>query len=642
MHVFADRTGGFADRALAGLVAAGGIALALLALYLAGFGVFEEVILRSASVCAAGVLVILAAPMGPGRAGAARMVGWAFDLAVIAAFLGSIWWYFGVYEELETGLYFLTVADVWVGLVGVAALLAATHRLFGWPLVIVSVLALVYALMGEALPGFLRHSGFSLDETVRVVWYSFDGVFGRPVAIVLSVILVYVLFGALLEGVGAGAVLLKLAFWVTRRYRGGPAHAAVVASGLFGTMSGSVAANVVGTGVFTIPMIKQRGFQPRFAGAVEAAASTGGQIMPPVMGAVAFIMADVTGVPYLTICVAALIPALFFYGSLFVAIASETDRLGLRLPDGADAAPEPLSARDWLLSSAFFVPLVVIVGSLILGRSAAYAGFLGVWTALGLGLAFNPILWREPARLVRALARAGTGAATVLVAVGVIGIVIGVINMTGLGLRFASLILALTDGGLFPALVVTALACLALGMGMPTVPAYLIIVLVIGPAIEGLGVPTLAVHLFVLYFGVLSAITPPVALGAIVAAPIADAKPMATAVTAVRIAAIGFVIPFMLIYEPSLLLVVDGFDPLALAWAVPRLALAIVMLTTALGGQARGAPLGPAARLIRLGAGIAVISGPVWVEAAGLLACLALLAGPRFLATDKPAIGRSE
>ena len=613
-----DSTSGTAvDRATAGMLYGLGLVLSAVAVYTAGFGVFEEVLLRVGTVGLALVIVALAVPAIATAAPVSRLA----DSAIAVAAVAAAYWAVSLSEELETGLYDFTLTDQVFGWLGLIVLLEMTRRLFGLPLFLVCLAALAYCLAGEHLPWILQHAGFSPEQTIRTIWYSFDGVFGRPVAVVTSFILVFVVFGVVLDGIGAGRSLLRIAFAATGRLRGGPGHAAVVASAMFGTMSGSVAANVVGTGVFTIPMIRQRGFTARFAGAVEAAASSGGQFMPPVMGAVAFIMADVTGIPYLTICVAALVPALLYYGSLFCAVSVEAVKRGIEPIPPAER--ERITRQDWLMSLALVIPLCVIVGLLISGRSPALAGFWATVTAIAAGVVLNPEVRREPKRLLDALARAGENGAKIMVAVAAVGIVIGAMNMTGLGLRFATVILSLAGDSLFLSLLLMMLGCLVLGMGMPTVPAYLIIVLVMGPAIEQLGVPTLIVHLFVLYFGVLSSITPPVALAAYAAAPISGAHPMGTAVDAVRVALIGFVIPFVLVYNPALSLV-ESFDAIAFFWVLVRLGVAIWLFTTGFSGY-DGGTLPAWSRLLRVALGLSVLLPFAAVEIGALLLAVAIL-----------------
>lgn len=604
----------------AGLCAA--TVLACLGVYIAGIGLFDETLLRVGMFGFACVIILILGVGENREAGFRGLFVDAVNLVLLVLLAASLSRYFEIGKALEIGLYFFSNQDLWLGLAGLVVLLELTRRHFGLPLLFVCLTALAYGLFGDVLPWILRHGGFDLAQVLQVVWYSFDGVFGGPISVVVTLILVFIVFGVLLEGIGAGAVLLKFALAITGGMRGGPAHAAIAASATFGTMSGSVAGNVVGTGVVTIPMIMKRGFPGRYAGGIEAAASSGGQFMPPIMGAVAFIMADITGIPYLTICVAALLPALFYYGALFVSVHLEAVKLGIA-PIPPSERPQ-LVARDYLMSLCFVIPLGLVIFIMLSGRSPALAGFVAVFAAIILGLILNPDLRRDPARLLVALANGGRAASQIIVAVAAIGIVIGIMNMTGLGLRFASVILSLTDDNLFLALVMMMLGALILGMGMPTVPAYLVIILVMGPAIERMGVPTLIAHLFVVYFGVLSSITPPVAIAAFAAAPIAKANPVAIGIDACRVALIGFIIPFVLVYNPSLSLVVE-FDIAAFIWICLRLAAAIWLIATAFSGYAGGAIKFPM-RLVRLALGLGAVMPWLWLEIVCFAAALLIIA----------------
>jgi TRAP transporter 4TM/12TM fusion protein len=609
-----------------------GLTIALAAAYTAGYGVWDEVIVRGGFVGAACLIVILTHPLAVLHRRApspVRMLLWAIDALLFIGMAVTTWWLFSVNELLQTGLYDFTLTDNVFAAIGIVTLIELSRRLFGWIFAAVAVAVLFYALYGQDLPGMLRHRGASIPELLRVSWYSFDGVFGRPIAVVTSIILIFILFGAVLDGLGAGEVLLRISSRLTDNSRGGPANAAVVSSAAFGTMSGSVVANVVSTGVFTIPMIIKRGFSRAFGGAVEAAASTGGQIMPPVMGAVAFIMADVTGIPYLTIALAALVPALFYYFAIFAAISVEAARRGIGpVPR---AMRQSVSASDWIRSAYLIVPLTIIVVTLVMGRSPALAGFYAFLSALALGLVFNADVRRRPYRLLPILARGGSACGKILVAVATVGIIIGVFNLTGLGQDFARAVSRVSEGNLFLSLLLMAGGSLILGMGLPTVPAYLIIVIVMGPAVQVIDdtVSTLALHLFVVYFGVLSSITPPVALGAFAAAPLCGANPLAVAVSAIRVAFIGFLIPFVMIYNPSLLLVVD-FDPVEFAWVVLRLGLAVWLLTTGFGGYA-GGRIAWIERVLRVGCAVAMLMPGLWIEAGAVAVGLALVAWRRWL-----------
>ena len=541
-------------------------------LYVSLFGVFSDSYLRVGMLLVGGLLIILS-----GSRKSRSLWDSMLLLGVTVALGLSVYQYFRAAEEIETGLYFLTSTDIWMGLLGLFAVVELTRRSVGMVMASVAGIVLAYGAFGHLAPGFLRHAGISTEELMTVLWFSFDGVFGRPMATVVSTILIFILFGSLLELLAIDFVLVRLALAATGRLRSGPAAAATVASGLFGTISGSAVANVVGTGVITIPLIKRRGFSPRFAAAVESAASSGGQITPPIMGAVAFIMADVTNVPYLTICAAAAVPAMLYYGGLFVAISSAARNMDL---DEEKQPPISFNWRELVQMAVFVISLTGIVVTMVGGASAAYAGFVGVSLATVLGFAIRPDLILDGQAWLKFIRSTGLISAQLVVIVGAVGIVIGVLNLTGVGLRFASLLSSLAEDQLILSLILMAIACLLLGMGMPTVPAYLIIVLVMGPSLQKLGVPIVHTHMFVLYFGVLSAITPPVALAAFAAAPIAGSSPMGTALEASRLALPGFVIPFAFIFNPALLLG-TGFPLAESAQAIFFVLLATILISRA-------------------------------------------------------------
>lgn len=561
-----------------------GAIIALQAIYVAYFGGWDITLSRSWILCGAVAIAIFLNPLSGNEqtqksAGlkAALMV---VDLALVGIFIFATVKFIKIQYLLEVTMFEYQSVDIYTALAGILVLLEATRRLFGLPIVVIAAIGLLYTLYGPYLPGFFEHPGYSLNRSMQTIWYSFQGVFGLPMGVVLQVVLIFVVFGVVLEGSGASDALIRASVALTGKTRGGPAHSAVVASAVFGSMSGSVTANVVGTGSFTIPMIKRRGFPAATAGGIEAAASTGGQIVPPVMGAAAFLMADLTGETYGFICIAALIPALFYYGSLFVSISLQAGA------DGIEPVPEnerpPLDRKDLIACLLFIIPILTIVIVLLLGRSPAMAGFWATIMAAIMGV-FNKKNRENPWVIWEVLKKAGKSCAWIIIAVGCIGVILGVLNLTGLGLSFASLVAEFAEFSLFAALIATAIACLVLGMGMPTLPAYLIIILVLGPVLTKLGAEVISTHMFVFYFGVLSAITPPVAIGAFAAAPIANAHPVTTAIAALKLALVGFIIPFVFIYEPSILLV-GTFDPLSFLRATTTLAMAIWMVNTAMVG----------------------------------------------------------
>lgn len=634
-------TGRFSLRAIGlAIVAVLGAALALQSVWVAWSGPWTMDYGRNMLMGAALVIVLINWPVynlanEPGRA--VKIAGAILDTVLVGIVILACWRFTQVEHLQEETFYIFSGYDAWLALAGCAALLEATRRLFGLPIVIIAALMILYCLYGNYLPGMLNHAGVDLNRTMQNVWYGFQGVFGMPTGVVIRVVMVFVVFGVLLEGTGASDALIRCSVALTGRSRGGPAHAAVVASALFGSMSGSVTANVVGSGTFTIPMIKRRGFSPAMAGGIEAAASTGGQIVPPVMGAAAFLMADLTGELYTTIAIAALIPAIFYYGSLFAAISVQARALGIEpIPE---AERVRLTRRDYVLSLQFMLPILAIVAVLVAGRSPALAGFAAVASTIVLGL-FRKQNRENPRVFWDALVQGGKACASILVAVGCIGVILGVLNLTGLGLTFASVISSFSDTWLFGSLVLTAFACLVLGMGMPTLPAYLIIVLVLGPVMTKLGADTLAVHMFVFYFGVLSAITPPVAIGAFAAAPIAQASPMRTAFVALRLALTGFIIPFIFVYEPSLLLVI-GFDLLDFVRVCVALGLAIWMLNTGLVGYA-GERLGWPMRLVRLALAVGLVVQVPALQYVLIVAAVALLVLPGRLRGEPEGVALNE
>jgi TRAP transporter 4TM/12TM fusion protein len=440
-----------------------------------------------------------------------------------------------------------TALDLALGAIGVVLVLELARRATGWGLVLIASLALAYAFLGPWLPGILAHRGYGAGRLVEHLYLSTEGIWGVPLGVSADFVYLFILFGAVLDVAGGGALLIALADRVAGRSRGGPAKTAAVASCFMGSLSGSAVANVVTTGAFTIPMMKRAGFKPHFAGGIEAAASTGGQLMPPVMGAGAFILATWTSIPYVQVALAALVPALLYYGALLMAIHFRAAKIGLE--PNKDVIKERISNRLHLL-----IPLAVIVVLLAMGRSPMRAAFWGVASA-----ALLAVLRRETrlsrGDVRRAVLVAAGGTVQVAAACAAAGIVVGVATLTGIGLRMSELIITLSGGHLLPALGLTAMGSIVLGMGLPTTAAYVVLAALGAPALVELGVPLLAAHLFIFYFGCISNVTPPVSLAAYAAAGIAGSEPLQTAFSAVALAAAGFLVPFMFVYGPPLLLV---------------------------------------------------------------------------------------
>ncbi len=564
---------------------AGGIGLlfSCFIIYSIIIALIDEADIRFIAV-AVGFVVALAGHPLAGRIKASqwRWVGWVIDVLLVVSFCYSAWWFFEVKEELWTGFYIGTPANIFAGALGLVGLLEATRRAWGWSLVILAFCFVSFGFAGPHLPGMLQHFGMDLSNFMQIAWYSFDGVFGRVTGLVFNTVLVFLILGAMMSQTGAGDSLIKISTVLTARIRGGAAHAAIVASALFGMMSGSVAANIAGTGVFTIPMIKKQGYSNNFAAAVEASASSGGQLTPPIMAAAVFVMADLLGEPYLLLIAAAALPALFKYISLFAQVYGEALRLGHESVSSEKIAS--LTRRDWVNALLFVVPLSALMTAFLLGYSPSMAGFIGLMTALAMGLVLSPDFRRQPIKIVKAFSLGGVSAANIMVAVALIGIVLGVVNETGIAIRFAIAISSFGESYLIVALLLAMFGALILGMGLPTLPAYLIIAIMIAPAIIKAGVDPIAAHMFVLYYAVYSSIVPPIAYGCYVAAPIAGGSPLATSLVALRLSVIGLLVPYVFVYSPSLLLIVDGFTWGELAGTVIRLIAAIWMFAACFSG----------------------------------------------------------
>ncbi len=605
-------------RLLAGL-------LSIIVIGVIAFFTLDEVTARFGVIGFSLAIVLMTQPAAKlGAFAKAPWLGWLLDAALVGAFIVSAVWFYRVKAELWTGFYIPNSMNIAAGLMGLAAILLLNARAWGFSLVIMALCFVAFGFAGPYLPGIFEHFGTSIGDFMQIVWYSFDGVFGRTTGLVADNVLIFLIFGAVLERTGAGESLIHISTALTGRIRGGAAHAAIVASAVFGMMSGSVAANIAGTGVFTIPMIKRQGFSANFAGAVETAASSGGQLTPPIMAAAVFVMADLVGMPFAIVIAAAALPALFKYIGLFAQVYAEAIRLDIKpLP------PEELpviTARDWLNSLLVVLPIVTLMLAFLAGKSPATAGLVGVVTALVTGFVLNPDFRREPSRIWDALVEGGISAAQIMLAVAVIGIVLAVVNETGVAIRFATSISGWGEGYLVIALMLAMFGALILGMGLPTLPAYLIIAIMIAPAIIKAGVLPLAAHMFVLYYAVYSSIVPPIAYGCYVAAPIAGGNPLQTAFVALRISIVGLMVPYVFVFSPSLLLVAGEFNWAELITTVIRLLAAIWMFASSLGGA--DPMLGKLARGQRsvrfvIGLGAMIPIPMVWVPAV----ILAVVAG---------------
>ena len=551
-----------------------------------------------------------------------------FNFALLAFGAYALWSYnVAVTEVEEVGLFFFTEQHAWITVASCLVILYFCWRIWGVPLAMVGAVMLLYFFFGERLPGILGHAGMDfVQDTPAELWYNTgDGVMGNILAILINTVFPFIIMGAVLEGTGGGGSMIKLSFHAMRRFRGGPAHAAIMASSLFGTISGSAVSNVVGTGVITIPMIKKRGFSPAFAGGVEATASTGGQIMPPIMGAAALVMSDFLAIDYLIIIIAAIVPAVAYYASLFTTVVFEARSLNVGETEDADV--DPIVPQDWINLILVVVPILTVVICLIMGFSAAGSAMLALTLLMILSF-LNPEIRKRPLTVLESFARGGTTFGRLLMAISTVGIIIAVLGSTGLPLEFAKVISSNAGENLLVALLFAALASLALGMGMPTLPAYLTIIIILGPSLTSLGLENLTAHFFVFYFGVASAITPPVAMAAFAAASISGGGAIGTAVAATRIGIVIFAIPFLFAFNPEMLIVSDAgaeFSFIAFTYLILRLALLIYMLASAASRFDKGRM--PAWEAIaRAVTGLALIHPDILFSGIALLASVALIA----------------
>ena len=600
-------------------------------LWMAAFHPLSSQVIRAIHVGFVLLMVFALSPpfknASPTLARWGRILGWVLG---ITGFVFSL--YHWVYEaDLTQRAGELIPMDWVVGVTLVLLVFEAARRAMGWGLPLICATFLLYALFGQHLPGMLAHRGFGIDQIVSTLAFGTEGIYGTPTYVSSSYIFLFILFGAFLEQAGMIRLFNDFALGTVGHTRGGPAKVSVISSALMGTINGSGVANVVTTGQFTIPLMKRFGYSPAFAGGVEATASMGGQIMPPVMGAVAFIMAETINVPYVDIVKAAVIPAILYFFTAFWMVHLEAGRKGLMgLPK--DECPNPWTAvrERWYL----LLPLAGLVALLCSGYTPMFSGTVGLALTVVLifgaavisgvkGLALRGLFWvllglacggffhfgvgtfmvvvallvaltyirrtGQDARqlAVTALADGARHALPVAIACALVGVIIGVINLTGVAAELGGRIIAVGEKSLFLALFLTMVTCLVLGMGIPTIPNYIITSSLAAPVLLQLGVPLIVSHMFVFYFGIMADLTPPVTLAAFAAAPIARESGLKIGLQAVRIAIAGFIVPYMAVYSPALML--QGGDWLATAWVVFKALVAIGMW----GAGAIGFLLGP-------------------------------------------------
>jgi len=590
------------------------IALAIFHLYVAAFGTPEGRSFRSVHLTVMLVLAIFMFPLfrksirdpivvpGDPRNGL-RITGFAIDLLLVALVL-----FVEIYTIWDIEAFQLRLGDKYppdliVGGILIVLVLEGTRRAVGWAMVLVTGFFVVHTLSADHFYGFFYGPPVRFPKFIDSLFVASDGIFGIPLHVVATYIVLFIIFGAVLIRSGAGRFFIDLAVGLTGHRIGGPAKAAVVASGFMGTVSGSAVANVVTTGSFTIPLMKKLGYRPKFAAAVEACASSGGQIMPPIMGAAAFVMAEFLEVPYSTIIVAAAIPAILYYVTIYFMVHLEADKHGIGAVD-KKSLPRvgEVLAGGWHLLIALFV----LVYFLMVGYTAMKSAIWGLGTLVALSF-IKKGTRMSPVDLLAALEAGIRATVPVTIACACAGLIIGSVFVSGLGLKFTNSVIEISHGNLLVLLALTGVSAIILGMGITTTAVYITVAALIVPALVKSGIVPIAAHMFAFYFGVVSAITPPVALASFAAAAIAKSPPMATAVESTRIGIAKYIVPLVFVYDPSLLFV----GPLWLTALSTALAMiGLWVLSIGFAGWYRG-PINTLQRVLAFVAAILILLPPL-------------------------------
>ena len=594
---------------IAKIISALAITFSIFQLYTAIFGVLDAQLQRAVHLGFGLALVYLLYPMRE---------SWSkrglHPIDAILAILGAAApaYILIEYQQLVLRSGITTPIDFAVGLIGVLLVIEATRRVVGVPMLIVVALFLIYAFAGPYMPGLMAHRGLTPQQLVGHLFYTTEGIFGIPLGVSSTFIFLFILFGAYLESTGLGKFFIDLANAIAGWASGGPAKVAVLSSGLMGTVSGSSVANVAGTGSFTIPMMKKLGYDKEFAGAVEAAASTGGQLMPPVMGAAAFLMAEFVGLPYIEIVKAAVIPAILYFSGVWLGVHFEARRKKLK------GIPRNELPKVWDLFKErghLAIPLVVIVYLLVSGYTPMRAALCAI--ILSIAASFMRKSTRmKPIEIIRGLEKGAKGVLGVLVACASAGIIIGVVTKTGAGLKLASALISFAGGMMLPTMFFTMITALLLGMGVPTTANYVITSTIAAPALVQMNIPVLAAHMFVFYFGIIADVTPPVALAAYAGSAISGGNPLKTGVNASKLAIAAFIIPYIFVLSPVLLMI--DATPLDLIYSLVTAIIGMVALSSSLIGHLI-ADMKISERIIQFVGGLLMIIPDVMTDIVGLV-----------------------
>lgn len=558
-------------------------------------------------------ILFLAYLLYPARKNAPKntnKVPW-YDILLALASSGSFLYMSFNYKQLISQAGSYTQFDMTIAIIAIVLLLEACRRVVGLPILIVVSCFIAYAYFGNYVPGYFSHRGFSLQRIATHLYFTTEGVIGTPLAVCSTFIFLFILFGAFLERTGIGQFFIDIANSLAGKATGGPAKVAVIASALQGTITGSSVANTVSSGSFTIPMMKKMGYRPEFAAAVEAAASTGGQIMPPIMGAAAFLMSEMTGIPYSNIIIAAIIPAFLYFTGIMIMVHLEAKRYGLK---GLPPEEIPNFFRLMLGYWYLLIPLVVLVTMMMTGYTPARAALIAIVLSIVVSM-FRKETRMDFMTFLGALEAGARNIIGVGVACAVAGMIVGTVTLTGIGLKLANGLLALSGGNILLALFFTMIASIVLGMGVPTTANYVIMATITAPIVLQLGVDLLPAHMFVFYFGIVADITPPVALAAYAGSAIARSNPLKTGVQATKLAIAAFIIPYIFALNPSLLLI--GSEPLDI----------ILVTLTALAGMTGVAAategyifakMNPLIRIVSLIGGLMLIIPGIYTDLGGL------------------------
>ena len=560
---------------MAKVVSAIAITFSIFQLYTAIFGVLDAHLQRAVHL---GFALALSYLLYPSRKSWSRTKLHPVDL--ILAILGAAApaYICIMYNELVMRSGIMTTPDVIMGVIGVLLVIEATRRVVGIPMVVVVLVFIAYAFAGPYMPGVLAHRGLTPEQLIGHLYFTTEGIFGIPLGVSSTFIFLFILFGAYLESTGLGKFFIDIANALAGWARGGPAKVAVISSAFMGTVSGSSVANVAGTGSFTLPMMKKLGYRKEFACAVEAASSTGGQLMPPVMGAAAFLMAEFVGVPYIDIVAAAGIPAILYFAGVLLGVHLEARFSNLK------GIPRDQLPKAWVIFKErghLAIPLVVIVYLLVTGFTPMRAALVAIVLSI-VASALRKNTRMKPIEIVHGLETGARNVLGVVIACAAAGIIIGVVTKTGVGLKLASGLLALSGGYLLPTMFFTMIASLILGMGVPTTANYVITSTIAAPALIQMGVPVLAAHMFVFYFGIIADVTPPVALAAYAASGISGGKPLLTGLNASKLAIAAFIIPYIFVLSPELLMI--NVTAVTLVFAVVTALLGMVGVSSSMIG----------------------------------------------------------